>query len=169
MENPKAPIEDPQETSDKLNPDVEERDSGTLFSESENGFTVDASDDVRKRKKSFRKVVRDSLRYVCEHWWLVYATIIGVFVIFVLVLGPNNLYRQILLSHRIHELENRIDIAEKQYKNDKEYMENRQNDNSYDIEILARKNYGLKEEGEMVFLLVDTLSAEYQKSQKVKP
>lgn len=64
--------------------------------------------------------------------------------IFAVIFGENNLYQQIKLSRRIHQLERRIEDTEKKQRKDKEYLESRQKDDFYDIEALARRQYGLK-------------------------
>lgn len=99
-------------------------------------------------------------------WRVIYCIPLLIFVVFALILGENNLYNQFKLSRRIHQLEKRIDVAEKQYRIDKSYLDSRQKDDTYDIETLGRRKYGLKKEGEMVFLLIDTTALDYKKEER---
>lgn len=122
------------------------------------------------KKKPFLQTLKEAIplakSYIKRHWGVVYWIPIIIFVIFAVIFGENNLYQQIKLSRRIHQLERRIEDTEKKHRADKEYLESRQKDDFYDIEALARRQYGLKEEGEMVFLLIDTTKMDYQKEER---
>lgn len=117
-------------------------------------------------KRFFLRAFFSRIRLFCkQHWKYIYAFPPLIFVFSVLIFGENNLYRQIKLSRRISHLERRIKEVDKRYRTDKAYLEKRQKENIYDIEALARKKYGLKKEGEMIFLLIDTTATDYKQEE----
>lgn len=142
---------------------------GNPFSSGYASNNTQREEEPNKKKplfRTFKEAIPLAKAYIKRHWGVVYWIPIVIFVIFAVIFGENNLYQQIKLSRRIHQLERRIEDTEKKQRKDKEYLESRQKDDFYDIEALARRQYGLKKEGEMVFLLIDTAKMDYQKEEK---
>lgn len=134
----------------------------------ENDNTQEYSDtpNTPTGRKSLLHYIRKQMvrlrTYINTHWGVVYLAIIGVFVVFFLLLGSNNIFVQIRLSHRIRKVERRIAVSEKKYQADKAYLDERKANNALDVEALARKDFRMKEEGEMRFLLIDTTSNDFK-------
>lgn len=121
---------------------------------------LDLRQDAKKGGRGFHRLIARASRFLRSHWYYIHVVLIAIFVLFALILGDSNLYQQVKLSKRIASLEKEIATAEALYQADKADLENRVKASPKDIEMLARKSYGFKEEGEMVFLLVDTLAKE---------
>lgn len=141
-------------------------DSAPHMEENKEGKGEEAFASSQKSPRSFRKFLSSIKESKKKRWRVIYCIPLLLFVVFALILGDNNLYNQFKLSRRIHQLEKRIDVAEKQYRIDKSYLDSRQKDDTYDIETLGRRKYGLKKEGEMVFLLIDTTALDYKKEER---
>lgn len=106
--------------------------------------------------RRFFHFLRNFRSYINGNWWITYAFVGGVFVVFSLILGSANLYNQGRLSNKIMRLENRLESARKQFQKDSLYLEGRRHSSDYEIEQIAREQYLFKEPGELIFVLQDT-------------
>jgi len=96
--------------------------------------------------------------------WNRYIIAFLVFVVFVLIIGPNNIGAQIELNNGIKEVQTErqfyIDEIEKNKKISKELMTNLDN-----LERFAREKYWMKRDNEDVYLII---SKEGSKQTKMK-